>query len=166
MKLHNKSVCSIFSTALFCVAVLMQSTKAAPSERECPIPKGWRTELDPESLGPILKGAFETPSGVIPQQGLNQYLSIMASQWDAKLMETYLTLSSRLNAEEKRNLLTQQTAWLTKRDKESTKAEKSEDRGTLGPTAYSEAFIRMTKARDAELLKRLSETKKCSHQGH
>ena len=156
MKLHNKSLYSIVSTALFCAFLLTPPIKAMEPGNECQIPNGWQTQLDPESLGPILKGAFEPPSGIIPQQALNQYLSIMASQWDAKLMETYLTLSSRLDAKEKRKLLNLQTAWLAKREKESTKAGKSEEGGTSGPTAYSEAFIRMTKARDAELLHKIS----------
>ena len=79
----------------------------------------------------------------------------MASQWDAKLMETYLSLSSRLDGVNKRKLFAEQTAWLAKREKEALQAGKSEGGGTLSPTAYSEAFIRMTKELNEELLKRL-----------
>jgi uncharacterized protein YecT (DUF1311 family) len=145
----------ILSTVIFVMSFAMSSIQAASPTELCLVPKGWVPQVDPESLEPILKGAFETPSKVIPQQALNQYLSIMATQWDAKLMENYLTLSSRLNTEEKKKLLTNQTDWLKKREKEATKAGKTEEEGTLGPSAYSETFIRMTKERNAELLKRL-----------
>ena len=148
---------SFVKIVFFIVAAshLLGVAKATEAPSECLIPRGWQSQLDPESLEPILKVAFEASSGIIPQQALNQYLSIMAAQWDAKLLETYLTLTARLDAKGKRNLLTQQNDWLVKREKVSTKAAKSEEGGTLGATAYSEAFIRMTKERNAELLKRL-----------
>ena len=157
MQQQRKSLGLLISGTFYCILLMVLPVEATEPSNPCPIPRGWQTQLDPESLEPILKGAFETPSGVIPQQALNQYLSIMTSQWDAKLMETYLTLLSGLNAQQKKKILTEQTKWLEKREKESTKAGKSEEGGSLGPTAYSETFIRMTKARAAELLKRLSE---------
>lgn len=129
---------------------------AAPTNSGCPIPRNWQPQLDPEELEPILKGAFEAPSGIIPQQALNQYLSIMADQWDARLLETYIALSIRLDETGKRSLLSEQNAWLAMRKKETSQAGKSEEGGTLAPAVALRNFIRMTKARDEDLWRRMT----------
>ena len=155
----SPSLFTILKSAILWMAVALPSVSMAAPADECPLPKNWRPQLDPETLEPILKESFRSPSGIIPQQALNQYLSIMAGQWDAELMETYLDLSRRLDSNGKRILLSEQTAWLTKREKEATRAGKSEEGGTLGPASYSETFITLTKARERDLQKRLSEVK-------
>ena len=129
---------------------------AEPLNFECPIPRNWQPQLDPEELEPILKSAFETSSGIIPQQALNCYLSIIASQWDAKLLETYIAVSIRLDEMGKRSLLSEQNAWLALREKKTSQAGKSEEGGTLGPAVALQNFIRMTKTRNEDLRRRLT----------
>lgn len=129
---------------------------AAPPNSDCLIPRNWQPQLDPEELEPILKSAFETPSGIIPQQALNRYLTIIASQWDAKLLQTYIALSIRLDEKGKISLLSEQNAWLALREKKTSQAGKSEEGGTLGPAVALQNFIRMTKTRNEDLRRQLT----------
>ena len=119
------------------------------------VPRSWNIQLDPDDIDSVLKPAFESDSGVMPQQGQNQYLAIMASVWDAKLLITYVKLSQKLTGAEKRKLESDQAAWLKRREAQAKEASEGEGEGSLAPTLYSEAFIKVTRERNLELQKRL-----------
>jgi uncharacterized protein YecT (DUF1311 family) len=120
------------------------------------VPTSWKVLLDPQDVDSLLKSGIENESGAIPQQVENRYAAIMASVWDAKLLITYLDLTDKLNLTERLKLYREQTAWLEQRQKEAQANSEMEKGGTAAAAMYSDAFIRVTRARFLELEKRIS----------
>ena len=140
-------------TALIAVLLCIISTAHAANDPVLRELKDWHVDLEPETIDSILKSSFETETGVISQQRLNQYLALMSSIWNAKMLITYLKLSNKLAERDKAQLSSQQAAWLKRREKEATEAGEGEKGGSAESAMYSEAFIKLTRERCADFQK-------------
>ena len=119
------------------------------------IPKRWAPDIDVEYIDQIVTLGLTGKDGRQSAYSMRQYGSIMASVWDAKLLETYISLSQKLSPREADLLKQDQEKWLQRRQAESEEAGASEKGGSAERVLYAERFVEMTKARVEKLEKRL-----------
>ena len=139
--------CSIGRSAAFLLAT-------APLISASDIPRGWAPNIDAEYIDQIVTLGLTGKDGRQSAYNMGQYGSIMAAVWDAKLLETYISLSQKLSPREAAALKEDQEGWLARRRREAEDAGETEKGGSGERILFTERFVEMTKARVEKLEKR------------
>jgi uncharacterized protein YecT (DUF1311 family) len=115
------------------------------------VPDAWAPSLDQVRNYLEEKSNEDTRAS---QRQLTQTSQLLADLSDAQLFIAYVQLMRTLDVKGQRRLFEEQKSWLGTRA-EAARASVTSKGGTLGPLEYSSAFGELTKARLAELQKRL-----------
>ena len=151
----TKIACSL---AIAIGLLTIQSCRQEPI-KELLIPENWAPSL---AQTEEFVGSMATPPKRVDQLLLSDIGQNLAALCDARLFVAYVRLMQSLNDQEREALYSEQLNWLKLRENTAKAAVVSQG-GSLAPLEYSDAFLKMTQARLAELSKQLDTKQSVKH---